>query len=397
MAEREVLCPFCQEVFVIQSQWTTTEIMCGSCGQIIDMEKFSKKDDPKSAEKKSKKKQKLNNNATRTWLHGRMAVVPTPGKAAKGKLGGKKANKLPMLTGVKNVLDSDEEEEERQRKLKKKEERKKRKQQQKQNEPPPEAQQEQEEEQEEEEEAEEVVKKKKSKKKKKKKKHKKYEDEEPEEQPEQEEQEEEEEEAPRRKSKKGKKRKKAEEKQSKRRDEEEAEADEEEDNDSESGYVRRGDENTGFVRRGGNKRSNPATEDNINHDHKIDDDEQGKQSSEPLKTYNTHNISSTSYKINSRPKEDDSDEWEEIAMEEEVTVSKPKASGKSSNKTVSSKVQYIDDEDDAKNIVTSTKGMNIEESDEDESSEDEYFKRRKQAKQKQKTKKTKLKQMGDDW
>merc|ERR1712048_381971 len=64
------------------------------------------------------RKQKLNNNSTRDWLHGRMAIVPTP---KKNKLGGRKAQKLPMLTGVKNVLDSDEEEEERLKRRKKRE------------------------------------------------------------------------------------------------------------------------------------------------------------------------------------------------------------------------------------------------------------------------------------
>ena len=116
--EREVLCPYCHNVFVIKSKWLTSEVMCGSCGQTIDMKKFETKDDPKSASSKRTKKQKLNNNSTRNWLHGRMAIVPTP---KKNKLGGRKANRLPMLTGVKNVLDSDEEEEERLKKRKERE------------------------------------------------------------------------------------------------------------------------------------------------------------------------------------------------------------------------------------------------------------------------------------
>eukprot|EP01084_Bolivina_argentea_P201147 343878_1 len=93
MSDKEVLCPYCHKVFVIKSQWMTSEIMCGSCGQIIDMSKFQSKDTPESAAKKSKpKKEKLNNSASRTWLFGRMGIVPTP---KKNKVGGPKANKLP--------------------------------------------------------------------------------------------------------------------------------------------------------------------------------------------------------------------------------------------------------------------------------------------------------------
>ena len=118
-------------------------------------------------------------------------------------------------------------------------------------------------------------------------------------------------------------------------------------------------------------------EDTINYENKIDEDsEPDKVEVKPLADYNTHNVSSTVYNIHRRPKDDDSDEWEEIPMEEEVIITKQKGGIRngSDNKPKDKekeKIIYIDDEDDAKNIPTSTKGMIIDESDDDESDDEE--------------------------
>merc|ERR1712129_557535 len=87
--------------------------------------------------------------------------------------------------------------------------------------------------------------------------------------------------------------------------------------------------------------------------------------------YNQHNISTKVYKINKRPKDDDSDEWEEIPMEEEITVSNGKA-----NKTKK---------------ITTTEGMDIKEDNdtESDSDSDDYFKKRKEQRKKAKAAKKK--------
>jgi len=395
MADREILCPYCHEIFLLKSHWTTSEIMCGSCGQIIDMEKFKKKKEGKGKEKgkeKKAEKQKLNHNATREWLHGRMAIVPTPGKM---NLGGKKANKLPMLTGVANVLDSDEEEEERIRKQKKKEEKKKRKQQQKQQQQQP--QPEEEEEQEEAAAAAETPSK-----------AAKTADDESDDNDED-----------NMAVKKPRKKRKTKTKKKKRADDgddddgddasDENEQEQEVENTAQSGVIRRNgnkqktrDANAGYVKRGRNGKNPKKTA--------ADVDDKMEEKAEPLRQYNAHNVSNKHYTINNRPKDDDSDEWEEIPMEEEVVVSKPKTKAKAKQN-----VEYFDNEDDvAQQGISHTQGMDLQESDEDEddgkgglkktkasaaaagkkraddaanddddesSSDDEYFKRRQQRKQ----------------
>eukprot|EP01083_Nonionella_stella_P304016 1054662_1 len=107
-------------------------------------------------------------------------------------------------------------------------------------------------------------------------------------------------------------------------------------------------EDSGIIRRGTKKRTKEKekeieTEDNINYENKMQEKEPQTEA-KPLADYSTHTVSSAVYNINARPKDDDSDEWEEIPMEEEVTVSKPKNSGQ----VHTTKGLILDESDDEK-------------------------------------------------
>jgi len=103
-------CKYCGETIEIKSGWNKTEIMCGSCGQFVDI----KLEKQSSTQNTDSVNDKLNNNASKEWQDNRMAKVPKP---QNNKVGGDIV-KVPNLTGVDNVKRELKDKKQKEKKLK---------------------------------------------------------------------------------------------------------------------------------------------------------------------------------------------------------------------------------------------------------------------------------------
>lgn len=99
-SKREFKCKYCGEIIIVNCKWNKSEIMCGSCGQFIDLKFDNNKNDENEKDKNMKNEnKKLSKHKSDNYQNGRIAIVP---KTKTDKLGGKIV-KLPSLTGIDNV------------------------------------------------------------------------------------------------------------------------------------------------------------------------------------------------------------------------------------------------------------------------------------------------------